>query len=167
MVDVEPIVIASEDELDQMLRGRVFHITSSKNLDSIRNAGGLFPNSEMTWSSDFGNSINGYFRLRNCVSFFDYRKHGATEWEEHAYKCRPTQILSEVEAITVLFLSSSQYDKLIPWTKWKEEKAWSHRIVPHVEIGYEGVVPLKYITEIARYAPGRQVPSGLGCLDLS
>ncbi|MEC4194350.1 hypothetical protein VSP75_25005, partial [Escherichia coli] len=85
----------------------------------------------------------------NCVSFFDYRCYGTKHWEEHAYKCFPTQFIKHVpnDRISILFLHESKFDKLIPWTAWKAEEAWSDRVVPYVETGYKGIVSLSEITE--------------------
>ena len=84
-----------------------------------------------------------------CVSFFDYRCYGTKHWEEHAYKCFPTQFIKHVpnDRISILFLHESKFDKLIPWTAWKAEEAWSDRVVPYVETGYKGIVSLSEITE--------------------
>ena len=55
--------------------------------------------------------------------------------------------MQHVDSMTVLFLCPSQFSNLIPWHKWKEEEAWSERVVPHVEAGYPGAVCLSHITE--------------------
>ncbi|HFT9230745.1 TPA: hypothetical protein ACGS46_001393, partial [Escherichia coli] len=51
------------------------------------------------------------------------------------------------DKISILFLHESKFEKLIPWTSWKEEKAWGERVVPYVETGYKGIVSLSDITE--------------------
>ncbi|HCT4929005.1 TPA: hypothetical protein OTY92_000936 [Morganella morganii] len=131
------------------LSGRVFHVTPTTNMLLIKQTGALAPNFELLRVSKFGNSSNGFFRKRNCVSFFDYRCYGTKFWEEHAYKCFPTQILKRErgDKISILFLHESMFGKLISWTLWKEEEAWTDRIVPFVEAGYNGMVYLRYITE--------------------
>ena len=132
-----------------VLSGRIFHGTPTANMPLIKQSGALIPNSELLQVSKFGNSSNGFFRKRNCVSFFDYRCCGSKYWEEHAHKCFPTLILERGrgDKISILFLHESKFNKLIPWTLWKEEEAWGDRVVPYVEAGYNGIVPLRYITE--------------------
>jgi len=40
------------------------------------------------------------------------------------------------------------YAALIPWTRWKEEEAWSDQVVPYVEAGYPGSIPINLIDEV-------------------
>ena len=139
--------MGAKSDLEKELKGRVFHVTPTHNMLSIEKIGAVLPNLECERESLFGNSVNGYFRLRGCVSFFDYREYGSQAWEEHAYKCTPTQILGRTKSISILFLSENEYKNLVPWIKWKEEEKWSERVVPHVEAGYPGPVNLECFEE--------------------
>jgi len=141
------IEIKSENELMPLLKGKVFHVTPSVNFPQIEESGAIIPNQNGLWRSLFGNSENGFFRLRGCVSLFDYRAYGSKEWEAHAYKCTPTQILRQTDTISILVLSETHYDKLEPWINWKLEEKWSQRVVPHVEVGYSGKLKMEYLTE--------------------
>lgn len=132
----------------QKVTGRVFHATSTENMFLIMKSGALLPNSKQQFLSSFGSFDNGYFRKRSCVSFFDYRSYGTPHWEEHAYKCFPTQNLRKGEKVCLLFLDEKIYEDLIPWTAWKDEKAWCDRVVPWVETGYKGKVSLDFISEV-------------------
>jgi len=145
---MEFIKVSSEKELEKSLIGKIFHVTPIENLDSINKTKGLFPNTELNIKSKFTNTETGYFRNKGCVSFFDYRDHGSKTWKEFANKCRPTQILNRTNGIAVFFLSSDQFNKLIPWTNWKDEEAYSQQIVPHIEIGHKGFVAMSHITKI-------------------
>ncbi|TDY83285.1 UNVERIFIED_ORG: hypothetical protein C7429_101781 [Pantoea allii] len=146
---VSELKIIFHNDILPALSGRVFHVTPENNMSLIKQSGALVPNSELVQISKFGNSSNGFFRQRNCVSFFDYRCYGTKSWEEHAYKCFPTQILNRVpgDRISILFLHESKFDKLISWTAWKEEESWGDRVVPYVETGYKGIVSLSEISE--------------------
>lgn len=146
---VSELKIIFHNDILPALSGRVFHVTPENNMSLIKQSGALVPNSELVQISKFGNSSNGFFRQRNCVSFFDYRCYGTKSWEEHAYKCFPTQILNCVpgDRISILFLHESKFDKLISWTAWKEEESWGDRVVPYVETGYKGIVSLSEISE--------------------
>lgn len=141
------IRIESVEDLMPKLRGRVFHVTPTYNMPSIEESGMILSNQSLAWESLFGNSVNGFFRLMNCVSFFDYRNYKTREFEEHVYKCLPTNPLRETSSISILFLAKSEFKKLASWVKWKEQEKWSQRVVPHVEAGYPGPVKLEYITE--------------------
>ncbi|HBA7606451.1 TPA: hypothetical protein J1237_002376 [Escherichia coli] len=146
---INQLKITYNDDILSALSGKVFHVTTAANMLLIKQSGALVPNSELLQFSRFGNTSNGFFRQRNCVSFFDYRCYGTRFWKEHAYKCFPTQILKHEQGdkISILFLHESKFEKLIPWTSWKEEKAWGERVVPYVETGYKGIVSLSDITE--------------------
>jgi hypothetical protein len=37
---------------------------------------------------------------------------------------------------------------LVSWQQWKQEEAWSEQMVPHVEAGHPGPIPLNLINEI-------------------
>ncbi|MCG7938116.1 MAG: hypothetical protein N0C88_04565 [Candidatus Thiodiazotropha lotti] len=141
------IELESENELIPILKGKVFHVTPTINFPLIEKSGAIIPNQNNEWRSLFGNSINGFFRLRGCVSLFDYRAYGTEDWEEHAYKCTPTQIFAQTDIISILVLSKDHYAKLESWINWKLEEKWSQRVVPHVEVGYPGKVKVEYLTE--------------------
>ncbi len=50
--------------------------------------------------------------------------------------------------IAILFLQPAAYDALIPWTRWKDENALDEMVVPYVEAGYPGPLPLRLVAEI-------------------
>jgi hypothetical protein len=52
------------------------------------------------------------------------------------------------ESIAILILKPEAYGALMPWTRWKEEKAWSEMVVPYVEAVYPGPLPLCLVSEI-------------------
>jgi len=147
IVRIRKIKIGLKEELTEDLKGKVFHVTPSINMSLIEKSGAILPNDEGERESLFGNTINGYFRLRGCVSFFDYRKYGSEEWEKHSHKCTPTQLFNRVRQISILFLKEEEYINLECWSNWKKEEKWFQRVVPHIEIGYPGQVHLNSISE--------------------
>lgn len=142
------IIIKNHIDILHAVKGRVFHVTSEENMELIIQSGNLIPNSDLAFPSIFGRIPNGYFRKRGCVSFFDYRIYGTPQWEEHAYKCFPTQNLRKGDKMCFLFLHEKNYKHLISWASWKNEKAWCDRVVPWVEVGYKGEIPLDCISEL-------------------
>jgi len=139
--------INRHDDIFPLLKGRVFHVTSTVSMKSIRSAGSITPNIRLEQESLFENTSNGFFRLRECVSFFDYRNFGSKEWKEHALKCHPARALDYSSSITILFLCKNIYPHLISWAGWKDEEAWSEHVVPFIEIGHKGAVSLDNITD--------------------
>src|SRR2546428_13648168 len=89
------------------------------------------------WKPNYGYS-NSYFRKRDWISFFDYRFASSEQIETSISKCSPFHVPDSNNKLAYLFLSPAAYDRLIPWTKWKEDQAWSDMIVPHVEAGHIG-----------------------------
>jgi len=135
------------EELLPHLLGKVFHVTMASSWPEIAAAGRLTVNITDR-KSPFGNSANGYFRIKGCVSFFDYRQHCSPEWKEHFDKCLPTQPLSPTSPIVVLFLSESVHHRLLSWKGWMSEQLWSYRVVPHIECGHPGPVELTTIESV-------------------
>ncbi|WP_045586641.1 hypothetical protein [Vibrio parahaemolyticus] len=135
-----------EDFVDRM-RGKVFHATTLGNYESILSCGGLTANTDGSRNSVFGNS-NGFFRLRGCVSFFDYRDLNNKKVKQHLYKCVPTNIAKKHSKMAVLVLASNAFINLEPWTHWEREEAYLLKVVPRIEIGYPDFVSLDQITEV-------------------
>jgi len=139
--------VSKFEEVLGSLLGRVFHVTRLSYIDDIVASGALIPNRSDV-KSPFGNSSNGYFRLKGCVSFFDYRQHESVEWKKHYYKCLPTMAISPSDPAVVMFLSDKYYPNLKSWQGWKNEERWSQQVVPHVEAGLSGMINLDMITEL-------------------
>lgn len=141
VVPEQQVVISRKDDLLPLLEGKVFHVTTSQGYEKILQTGALLPNTG-EHRSPFGNSSNGYFRLKGCVSFFDYRRSGSPKWLEHYDKCLPTMPLNAASPIVVLYLNEDEHGLLETWEGWKTDQLWSQRVVPHVEVGYPGPVEL-------------------------
>jgi hypothetical protein len=136
-----------------LLLGRVFHVTPLRTVAGIRADGEIRSNVNGEFQSPFG-STNSFFRKRGYVSVFDYRSASPEQIEEALGKCSPfyvhtadPELLYEPN-IAYLFLSDSVHDQLTPWTKWKDEEAYGDKVVPWVEAGYPGSVPIAAIEEI-------------------
>ena len=128
------------------LRGRVFHVTYAKNLDAIKKQGEVLVNSDSSLATTFGDSQNSFYRLRGCVSVFDYESPTSEKWQEHMWKCNPLSA-NGVDELAFLFLSEKAKNNLYRWNEAKEH--WvSERVVPHVEAGHRGNIPISEISEI-------------------
>jgi hypothetical protein len=136
-----------------LLLGRVFHVTRRKVCEQILAEGVIRANTDGALPTVFGSS-NSFFRKRGCVSFFDYRSATAEQIEAALGKCSPyhlpssdPELLNEPN-VSYLFLSEAAHDRLISWSRWKEEEAYSDKVVPWVETGYPGEVPLTFIERV-------------------
>ena len=144
---VRQIKIDDFEDFVHRMSGKVFHATTVENYDSILSCGGLIANIDGSRSSVFGNS-NGFFRLRNCVSFFDYRDLKDKKVKQHLYKCIPTNIVKKHSKMAVLVLANDAFVNLESWKRWEQEEAYLLKVMPRIETGYPEFVPLDKISEV-------------------
>ena len=131
-------------ELISLLDGKVFHVTTEKNWSQIETTQKILPNSKDAQRT-FGS--NSYFQHRNCVCLFDYRSFYEKKQQEHYHDCLPTSPLTEEEPIRILFLNPIYYDRLISWKEWEKDGIGKTNVLPYLESGFEGSIPLSYIKE--------------------
>ena len=152
MIDtLEFVHSESEDDAEvmQLLEGEVFHVTPRKNWAGIQQAGAICPNTELASPSAFGDFPNSYFRQRGCVSLFDYREFPTDEIWQYRNRCHPLMGAEPGgEGIAILILHPSIHESLIPWTLWKDEQAWSQRVVPHAEAGCPEPVSCELVVKV-------------------
>lgn len=149
------------DDIRALLQGSVFHVTLTSLWREIEASGQLLPNINGKQKTTFGSSQNSFFRKKGCVSLFDYRVHPTEEINDFRSRCDPLQPAEpNGEGISILIMSEVIYERLIPWTKWKEEEAYGEMVVPHVEVGHPGPIPIKDVTHIIRFRRS-EVPHSL------
>jgi hypothetical protein len=130
------------DQLLPQLVGRAFHVTCS--LPLIRETAEIRPNHDgQLPASPFG-STNSYFRNRGYVSVFDYRFARSDQIDLSLGKCSVLTIARR-GSFACLFLSEAACSRLIPYTK---EQMLLGKVVPHVEGGHPGPIPMSDIEEI-------------------
>jgi hypothetical protein len=127
------------------LRGRVFHVTSIDAWQQILKAGGICPNTDARFETGFGSARNSFFRKRGCVSLWDFRT--ATDEQIESALCHPLQIVRYERPGVVLILSPAIHASLISWIGWEQEKVYSEMVVPHIECGHPGAIPLSAVEE--------------------
>jgi len=139
----------SLDDISSLLEGRVFHVTKLAHLDAILIEGEIKPNGNGALPTTFGYVANGFFRKRNCVSLFDYRLEPTDKIRNFRMRCSPFQpALPDSDGIAILVFKPDVHAALIPWTRWKEENAFSDMVVPYVEAGYPGSISIDLIDEV-------------------
>ena len=129
---------------------RVFHVTDFLNYKEIVKCNELRPNTKGSFRSICGSSSNSYFRLRNCISIFDFRNLPQDESERfhRIYSCCPFPVKSPKTHLVYFYLSEVAVNKLILWTERGREQALGQMIVPHVEAGFPGALPISLIDSI-------------------
>ncbi|WP_422506241.1 hypothetical protein [Stenotrophomonas sp. GZD-301] len=136
-------------DLEALLESRVFHVTRRQNMQAILCSGALLPNADGQFETTFGSSANSFFRLIGCVSVFDYRMQEVPNIAEYRGRCYPFQAARPGGAgIAILMLKPESYQELLPWTEWSSSGDLSQNIVPYVEAGYPGPLPLSMIDEV-------------------
>lgn len=139
----------SLDDIEARLEGRVFHVTPIGCLPDILRSGFVEPNLDGSRHSPFGFAANGFFRRRGCVSLFDYRQGPDDPGREYRYHCWPFQAATPRRGpIAILILNPEVYAALVPWIHWQKEQAWSQMVVPYVETGHEGPIPITMVDEV-------------------
>ena len=133
-------------QLMPRIEGKVFHVSKMSNWPSIEKLKKILPNRNGKLETTFGSSTNSYFKNKNCVSVFDYRKINEEEPQEHIHKCRPTKPLTPEDGIIIFVLGKEYHDKLMAWDGWKQDDL-RQMVVPHVEAGYPGAIELSQIEE--------------------
>lgn len=138
-----------QDRLLPRLRGRVFHVTCAANRDSIAAAGAILPNLDYRLPSSFGASREGFFRLRGCVSVFDYRQVSDERLEDSLWRCSPWNAVRRCQyQLAVYFLAPEACAVLESWHLWGQQEAWRQMVVPHVEAGHPGPISLNAVDEL-------------------
>ncbi|MDP1536958.1 MAG: hypothetical protein Q8L95_07245 [Burkholderiales bacterium] len=139
----------SLDDIAAMLEGRVFHVSKLAYLDAILRDGEIRTNVDGSLPTSFGFLSNGFFRKRDCVSLFDYRLALTDEIRGYRGKCSPLMPARPAsEGVAILLMLPEIHTSLIPWSTWKDENACGDMIVPYVEVGHRGPIPLRMVEEI-------------------
>jgi hypothetical protein len=109
------------------------------------------PNPDGRLASSFGSSSRSFFRLRGRVSCFDYRDLTEERLRDTFWRCTPWQAGRHCNyAIGIYFLSSAACAVLESYRRWHEEEAYTEMVVPYVEAGHPGPIPLTAIDELLR-----------------
>lgn len=139
----------STDDLTALLEGRCFHVTLRGNWPRIKAAGAVLPNADGSLTTTFGRSDNSFFRTRNCVSVFDWRDGPAGEPGSFRSSCWPFQPAEPGNTgVAVLLLRRSVENRLLAWKDVCAHCHPSQMIVPHVEAGHPGPIPLADIENV-------------------
>jgi hypothetical protein len=136
------------EAVHRYLKGRVFHVTRLSNLPLIQECGEIRPNNDESFQTTFGMTDVSFFRKRGCVCLFDYQNATPEQIEDSIWKCSPVQALTPQSGIAIFMISANKCPKLLSWEQWKHQKAWGEMVVPHVEAGHYGPIPLALIDEI-------------------
>jgi hypothetical protein len=118
------------------LRGRVFHVTTAEALPSILTLG------EIRW--DFGTAryANAYFRSQGSVSVCDLRSVSETQLQDGLDKYFFLNPFHRDHDPAFLFLSEEAHPSLKSWREQLERGDLNKLVVPYIEAGYPGHLPV-------------------------
>jgi hypothetical protein len=134
---------ALRGELLPKLLGRVFHVTSVCSYASILQDREIRVSDGSILTTT--QSKISYFRTRGCVCLFDLRNVPEDELEWALMKYYFLNPLHTENRPVFLFLNPIHWDQLIPWTVSKEDEGLKAMVIPHVEAGHKGSIPLSWI----------------------
>jgi hypothetical protein len=132
-----------KDELLPVLRGRVFHVTTVAGFAKIQVDGHIGTNLDGTLRAP---QYRGYFRLHDCVSFFDLRRPEAEI--QRAFDMQAFVNPNSDDAPIFLFLRPEHFDNLITWNDELLQKSLGYQIVWYIESGFPGSVSTDYIDDV-------------------
>jgi hypothetical protein len=82
---------------------------------------------------------------------FDYRQIHDDSAGDTLWRCAPWHADRRCAyELAMYFLSPAACTVLEPWTLWRTQQRWDQMIVPHVEAGHPGAIPLASIDEVLR-----------------
>ena len=139
-----------KDALLPQLLNRVFHVTTDDAVARIISEGAIRTNAEGQFKFTFGQSEHSYFRKQNCVSVFDLRSVTSEQIDESLDKYYFLNPPFAENRPVYMFLNACCFDRLVPWSRSKEENARSDIVIPYVEAGYPGDLDFGSIDELLR-----------------
>jgi hypothetical protein len=123
-----------------LLRGQVFHVTSTEALESIQRAGSIISNQDGRFGFTFPQSKNSYGRERGYVCLFDLR--GASEEAVSDARTKFNFLHPTAADPAFLFVQEAHHPSLVPWT----EAPTGAMLVPYVEAWYPGHIPVSALS---------------------
>lgn len=132
--------------LPRRLVGRVFHVTSHAAAEMILGGEGIRNNRDGQFVTGFGTAELSFFRLRGCVSVFDFRNMTKEAWEFVSFVGGLNPAGAARNNPAFLFLADSCFDSLETYATWQAEGPHNRMIVPLIEAGYPDHIPVAMIT---------------------
>jgi hypothetical protein len=126
----------------------VFHVTTLEAYALILSSGAIKSNQAGEFCFTFGQSEYSYFRKRACVSVFDLRTVNQDDLDLALHKYYFLNPPFSKDKPVFLFLRESCFEQLIPWSKSKEDEGFSAMVIPHVEAGYPGEIPISLVERV-------------------
>lgn len=136
------------DQLLPLVQGRIFHVARQSYLERILADGRIQHNRDGQLPTTFGSSTISYFRTRSCVCLFDLFHPSKDQQNRHLRDCWPFMPARPGSGIAILMLAVEAHDEVITYAVAKRAGALKEMIVPYVEAGYAGDLPLTLIDEI-------------------
>lgn len=132
------------------LAGKVFHVTTEQAAVSILADGFIRNNRDARFVFTFDQSQVSFFRALGCVSVFDLRAATDDQVEEVMGKYNFLNPAFCANRPVFMILSKNLHNSLLPWTKWNKTRNQLEMVIPRVEAGFPGDVPVDRIEALIR-----------------
>jgi hypothetical protein len=135
---------AAKDLVPQ-IRGRIFHVTSIERFLAIYKAGAIKNNKDQSLKK---HEYNSYFANKGCVSVVDLVNNTKPIVTRRKMLNDYSIFEKGGQVTTFLFLAPEIHSQIITWEAYKREKAYGQQIVPELESGIPGEIPLRCVEEV-------------------
>lgn len=143
-----------KDQLLELLRDKVFHVTTAKAFDYIQKDGFIYGNQDAKYPLN-PTSINSFGRCRGWVCLFDLRGKSDKEIDNvlsRSYNFLGPEWFKELNEseyytesrLVYLYLSQAYYKDLVPNREASQNDKPS-QFIPEVECWYRGNIPIEHI----------------------
>jgi len=137
--------------------GQVFHVTTKRAYARICRDGSIKSNQDGKLRSEYPQSAVSYFRKCGCVCIFDLRAATTEHVNDALLKFFFLSPFHRANPVFLVF-GDAAYEQLIPWSVSIPDEGYRAMVIPYVEAGYPGEVPLSLIDSVLIIDVKREVP---------
>lgn len=148
------------------LKGSVWHTTSYERFLNIIEAGHILPNPPIPnidrWKANEGAEYYPFTRAIAGISLFDFRNFNSSaysteyplsDWDTFVPVRKRWDVSIWIEVDT-LCLGDSFVSGRDLLTKWKNDKAYKHTIMPYIEAACLSPIPICHFLSVLKYTRG-------------
>jgi len=132
------------------LAGKIFHITDTKGFLGIIATGKIEPNNSGKFGNNWGNK-KSYFRNRGCISVCDfYNNRRPRKFYDATCKYSFYDLSCNKGFSYFMVLQAGLFADIITWDRWKQDREEGEDVVPYLESGYPGEIPLSNLESVIK-----------------
>jgi len=136
--------------LTDLLKGKIFHITDAKGFLGITSSGKIEANHAERFGNNWG-SKKSYFRNRGCISVCDFFNNTCSKKLYDAICKYNFYDLSCNKGLSYfMVLQKGLAADIVPWDRRRQDRETGGDLVPDLESGYPGDIPLSKLDSVIR-----------------